>query len=187
MGDAAVQESKERVRTAIKNSGYRFPPTRITVNLAPADIRKRGPSFDLPIAIGMLADECGFSEEILERSVFVGELALDGLLRPVNSVLPSVIFAKEHGFSRIFLPEENAPEAALIPDIDIIASKTLSQVVGMLAGNAEIIPVKHADISDRLDENPLRESADFSHIIGQDHAKRALLIAASGGHNILLE
>jgi magnesium chelatase family protein len=113
--DTAIQESKERVRSALKNSGFAFPSTRITVNLAPADIRKKGPSFDLPIAIGILCREHDFLEEYIEHSLFVGELALDGKLRSVSAILPSVIFAKEQGIKYMFLPMENLEEASLIP------------------------------------------------------------------------
>jgi len=113
--DTAIQESKERVRSALKNSGFAFPSTRITVNLAPADIRKKGPSFDLPIAIGILCREHDFLEKYMKNSLFVGELALDGKLRSVNAILPSVIFAKEQGIQFVFLPRENLEEASLIP------------------------------------------------------------------------
>lgn len=187
LADTAVQESKERVRTAIKNSGYHFPPTRITVNLAPADIRKKWPSFDLPIAVGILCDEVAVDQNLLDSSLFVGELALDGTLRPVNSILPSVIFAKEQGFSRIFLPEENAAEASLIPDVDIIAVKNLNELVGMLSGMCDLRPAEHLDILSLAERDISREVVDFAQILWQDHAKRALLVAASGGHNILLE
>ena len=124
--------------------------------------------------------EIEYDAKIVDTSLFIGELALDGSLRPVSSVLPSVIFAKEKGFSRIFLPEENAAEASLIPDVDIIPVKNLTELSGMLAGVTEISPVGHIDIGDLPDEDLRVERVDFSHILGQDHAKRALLVAASG-------
>ncbi len=117
--DLATQESRERVRSAIKNSGYEFPIARITVNLAPADVRKKG-AFDLPIALALLARQRDFSQKLLDTSLFLGELALDGTLRSVASVLPSAIFAREQGFARIFVPAGNAREAAMIPDIDVV-------------------------------------------------------------------
>lgn len=130
--------------------------------------------------MGFLDVEFGFREEILKNSFFVGELALDGNLRPVSSILPSVIFAKEQGFARIFLPEENTPEASLIPGIDIVGVKNLSTLTNMLSGATEIKPAQHLDISEMLEKIPSHEKVDFSHILGQDHAKRALLVAASG-------
>lgn len=124
--DAAIQESRERVRSALKNSGFAFPSTRITVNLAPADVRKRGPSFDLPIAVAILCREYDFLPDILENSIFVGELALDGKLRSVSAILPSVIHAKEKGMKYVFLPMENLEEASLIPGVHLIGVSDLA-------------------------------------------------------------
>ncbi|MDD5197959.1 MAG: YifB family Mg chelatase-like AAA ATPase [Candidatus Gracilibacteria bacterium] len=186
--DAAIQESKERVRSALKNSGFLFPSTRITVNLAPADIRKKGPSFDLPIAIGILCREHDFLEEYMKNSLFVGELALDGKLRSVNAILPSVIFAKEQGMKYMFLPTENLEEASLIPDVHLIGVADLSSLIAILSGSKPL-PV-HTPIDPKVYIKKYKSGVKitgFEHIIGQEHAKRALVIAAAGGHNILME
>lgn len=186
--DAAIQESKERVRSALKNSGFTFPATRITVNLAPADVRKKWPSFDLPIAIGILCKEHYFIEEYMENSLFVGELALDGKLRSVSAILPSVIFAKEQGISYVFLPQENLEEASLIPGVHLIGVDNLSSIVDILTG-ARPLP-EHTPIDPKVFIEKYKSSVKttgFEHIIGQEHAKRALTIAAAGGHNILME
>jgi len=187
LADTAIQESKERVRTAIKNSWYQFPGTRITVNLAPADIRKKWPSFDLAIAIWIIANTYEFESEFLEKSIFLGELALDGKLRPINSILPSVIFAKENNYEYIFIPEENAKEASLIPDIKIIPIAHLNDIVNILTKEKDIGFINNIDITKYLEEKSDIHLVDFSQVIWQDQAKRALLIAASGWHNLLME
>ncbi|MDD3120010.1 MAG: YifB family Mg chelatase-like AAA ATPase [Candidatus Gracilibacteria bacterium] len=187
LGDTAIQESRERVRTAIKNSGYRFPGTRITVNLAPATIKKKGGFFDLPIAIGIFGNSFSLNKELLNKSVFVGELALDGNLRGVSSILPSVIFARQAGFEYIFVPKENEKEASLIPGIKVVAEETFDDVIKILLGEKEIRVSESVDISSYIKENLKESRFDFKYIIGQEHAKRALLIAASGGHNMLME
>lgn len=186
--DTAIQESKERVRSAVKNTGFLFPSTRITVNLAPADIRKRGPIFDLPIAIGILARECDFDETLMNTSIFLGELALDGQLRPTSAILPSVLFAKENGFARIFVPGENLDEARLIPDIEIVGVESLQDVIDILE-KKKLIPILPPLPIDtyRQSESVSAGITDFRHIVGQEHVKRALMIAAAGGHNIILE
>lgn len=186
--DAAIQESRERVRSAIKNSGFSFPMTRITINLAPADVRKRGPSFDLPIAIGILSKECTFDDTIMETSLFLGELTLDGKLRAINAVLPAVLFAKEHGFKRIFIPYENLDEARLIPDIEIVGVETLTELVDLLEKTkpTPALPPLSLDTYRREVASPSSE-IDFRFVIGQEHVKRALAIAAAGSHNIIME
>lgn len=185
LGDAAIQESRERVRSAVKNSGYGFPGgARITVNLAPADLRKKWPLYDLPIALGILGKEIEFNEDILKTSLFLGELALDGLVRPIQWALPATILARELGMKRIFLPVDNTQEASVIPDVEVIGIAKLSDIVDILTGETPMPEwVKRTIIESELHKT----SVDFSHIIGQEHAKRALLIAAAGGHNILLE
>lgn len=187
LADTAIQESKERVRTAIKNSWYSFPGTRITVNLAPADIRKKWPSFDLAIAIWIIANTYEFESEFLDKSIFLWELALDGKLRPINSILPSVIFAKENNYEYIFIPEENAKEASLIPDIKIIPIAHLNDIINILTKEKEPEFISNIDITKYLEEKSDIHLVDFSQIIWQDQAKRALLIAASGWHNLLME
>lgn len=178
--DTAIQESKERVRSALKNSGFAFPSTRITVNLAPADIRKKGPSFDLPIAIGILCREYDFSEEYIANSLFVGELALDGKLRSVSAILPSVIFAKEQGVKYVFLPMENLREASLIPGVHLVGVEDLASLVDMLSGTKPLPAYAPIDPKTFAQEcRSMRKSVGFEHIVGQEHAKRALAIAAA--------
>lgn len=178
--DAAIQESKERVRSALKNSGFAFPSTRITVNLAPADVRKKGPSFDLPIAIGILCKEHDFKEEYLQSGLFVGELALDGELRSVSAILPSVIFAKEQGVRYVFLPKENLEEASLIPGVHLVGIEKLSELVDILTGTSPLpthTPIEAKTYIERY--GTMNKTTGFEHIIGQEHAKRALAIAAA--------
>ncbi len=184
--DTAIQESRERVRSAIKNSDLPFPRTKITVNLAPADIKKTGPSFDLPIALGILLEECKIDQNLLNETLVVGELALDGAVRSVQAVLPTVIFAKEKWYKRVIVPEENAVEAALIPGVEVIPAKNIAELVRMLSGSLPIVIQPASSIDDIITHNP-HELVDFSQIVGQQYAKRALLIAAAGGHNILME
>ena len=181
--DAAVQESKERVRSAIRNSGANFPISRITVNLAPADIKKEGPAYDLPIAVGILVADGQLPKEGFQKSIFVGELSLDGNLRHINGILPIVMSAKEKGFERVFLPEINAIEASLIEDIGIIPVQSLAQLI-LYIKNEKPIPVFKHDFD--LQFTPYDSEFDFAYVKGQDSAKRALEIAASGGHNILM-
>ncbi len=185
LGDAAIQESRERVRSAIKNSGYIFPGwARITVNLAPADLKKKWPIYDLPIALGILGKEVEFDDTITISSMFLGEVALDGLLRPIQWALPAAILARELGMKRIFLPHDNTPEASVIPDIDVIGVHSLSEMIEILTGEKPMPPWAKATF---LQKEIKSIEPDFSHIHGQEHAKRALLIAAAGGHNILMQ
>lgn len=185
LGDAAVQESRERVRAAVKNTGHRFPGTRITANLAPANIRKIGVIYDLPIAFGVIlaTHQCDLSLDI-SKTLFVGELALDGKLRPINGVLSMVLFAKSGGFDRIVLPRINAPEASLIDGVEIIAAESLTEVLAHFSGERSLDPVKTFDFNSFQSEETF--PFDFSQIKGQHLAKRALEIAAAGGHNILM-
>ncbi len=186
LGDAAIQESRERVRSAIKNSGYSFPGwARITVNLAPADLKKKWPLYDLPIALGILWKEIEFLEDIVTTSLFLWELALDGIVRPIQWALPATILARELGMKRIFLPVDNTLEASVIPDIDVIGVASLSDLVAILTGDT---PIPARVTKPEIQENEKRVySPDFSDIIWQEHAKRALLIAAAGGHNLLMQ
>ncbi len=142
--DLATQESRERVRSAIKNSGFTFPIAKIVVNLAPASVRKRG-AFDLPIALAVIQKEVDLPKEALEKTVFLGELALDGSVRATSSVLPSVASAREMGFARVFVPESNFREASMIPDIAIIPVRTLRQTVGILSGAVDPDSVRSDD------------------------------------------
>lgn len=177
-----VEESKDRIRAAILNVGIELPHKRLTVNLAPADIRKQGSGYDLPIAIGMLIAD-GQIKFDTKDSIFYGELSLDGKLRPVNGALSLAIMAKANGFKKIFLPADNAAEASLIDDIEVYPLKSLSQLIKYMAGQTPIKPYK-LDINNLIKKSNC--AFDMVHVKGQSQAKRALEIAAAGGHNILL-
>jgi len=181
--DLAVSESRERVRSAIKNSGYSFPKLKITVNLAPADIKKQGPSYDLPIAISILkATNKIIFNDSLETIMFVGELALDGVLRPVNGILPIALHARKKGFKTLIVPAENASEAKLVSGLEIISVGSLAGLVEHLEGVKPIMPMPEME----LDFTNEKIVFDMSHIKGQEHVKRAMEIAAAGGHNMLM-
>ncbi|MBU3924793.1 YifB family Mg chelatase-like AAA ATPase [Patescibacteria group bacterium] len=181
--DAAVQESKERIKSAIKNSGFRFPHSRITINLAPADIKKEGPSYDLPIAVGVMAASGQLEKINLEDSVFVGELALNGALRHVAGVLPIAIFAKSKGFKKLYIPKINALEASLISGLEIFPVENFQQLIMHLIGKAKINPFKPPNFSFK---QKINTEVNMAFIKGQAHAKRALEIAASGAHNVIM-
>ena len=181
--DAAVKESKERVRSAIKNSALRFPVSKITVNLAPADIKKEGSHYDLPIAVSILkaSDQLPYNTD---GTVFLGELALDGALRAVTGILPMLISAKAKGFSRFIVPCANANEASFIAGAEVYALKSLKEVVELLSGEGSFSPVAHRSYDSVRREQ--RYDCDLSFVKGQRVAKRALEIAVAGGHNILI-
>ena len=182
--DASVKESKDRIRAAVKNSGYEFPANRVTVNLAPADIKKEGTGFDLPIAVGILAAEKIIPPERLQDYVIAGELSLDGTLKGVHGVLSSALYVRGAGLRGIIVPKENAEEAAMVKGIDVIAAEFLPDVVEFLSGRKEIAPM-HVD-TDGLFKQSLAYPCDFNEVQGQEQAKRALEVAAAGGHNILI-
>jgi len=182
--DTAVQESRERVRTAIKNSEFEFPLQRITVNLAPADIKKEGPAFDLPIAIGILAANGQIKTNLLGEYLIIGELSLDGTIKPINGVLPIALMANKSVKKKLLVPRGNAQEAAIIKGLEVFPVYSLYQVVDFLNGKL-LIDSLRVDIEEIFNKK-LNNQLDFAEIKGQEHAKRALEVAAAGGHNVIM-
>ena len=182
--DASVKESRERVRAALKNSGYEFPGGRITVNLAPADMKKEGPAYDLPIALGLLACSGMVDIQRLKGVCIIGELSLDGSVRSVRGVLPMAIFARSQGIKTIMVPEANLQEIRCIDGIEILGVSSLLAAARHFRGEETISPIPTAKYEQLLRERSF--TVDFAHVKGQKSAKRALEIAAAGGHNVLM-
>lgn len=183
--DAAVRESRDRVHAAIKNSGLSFPGNRrITVNLAPADLRKEGPAYDLPIAVGVLAATQQIWTDKLAGALFVGELSLEGTTRHTKGILPLAALARKVGFDRVFVPAADAEEAALMPDVEVIPVTSLAELVGHLTGLSPIEP--HIVDTEQAFGQDVAYAADFADIMGQEHVKRAVELSAAGNHNVLL-
>jgi magnesium chelatase family protein len=182
--DKAIEESKERVRSALKNSGADLPPKRITINLSPADLPKAGPSYDLPIAVGILLASGQLAGET-KNALFLGELSLDGSLRHTNGILAMALLAKEQKFKKIFLPAINAEEASVIADLEVYPINSLLQLFHFLSGNEIIKPHPHTSFA-KISSKAVAEF-DMEDIRGQEHIKRALTIAAAGGHNVFMK
>ena len=179
----SVRESRERVKSALRNSDYPFPMTHITVNLAPADLKKEGSGLDLPIAIGILVSAKFIEQQMTEGKIFVGELSLDGALRKVNGVLSMIMEAKRSGFKEIYIPQENAAEGKLVTGIDVYTPQNLKELVKHLQGSVKLTPLPKENILQNLER---AYDVDFADVKGQPVARRALEIAAAGGHSILL-
>jgi magnesium chelatase family protein len=183
--DSAIKESEQRIEAALKHYGYKMPRQKVVVNLAPADLRKEGSSYDLPIALGILQASGQMETENLDKYIILGELSLDGILRPIKGVLPIAIEARKKGFKGFVLPKSNASEAAIVNNLDIIGVETLEEAIDFFEGELHIEPLV-VDTRDIFFNSQNYYAADFSNVQGQENIKRALEIAAAGGHNAIM-
>jgi len=183
--DNAVKESQQRIEAALKNNGYNIPGKKIVVNMAPADIRKEGSAYDLPIAIGILAATGQIAPEVLSEYIIMGELSLDGGLQPMKGVLPIAIQARKEGYKGFILPKENAREAAIVNDLKVYGASNIKEVIDFFEGKESLIPTE-VDTRKEFMAQQSNQEIDFADVKGQENIKRALEIAAAGGHNLIL-
>ena len=185
LADTAVKESYDRIRAAIENNGYKAPTADLTINMSPADIRKEGSSYDLPLAIGILAAYGKVSEELLPRYMMIGELGLDGKLKPVSGALPIAIRARKEKYKGLIVPRENVREAAVVNNLDVLGMDNLAEVIGFLNGSLDCEPTV-VDTRNEFYKQQYSFDFDFADVRGQESVKRALEVAAAGSHNVIL-